>query len=650
MSNNNPQNKRGRSQISKGNDSKAVKKSNYSRSYHNSVDEKKNYHLILIFIVICIIPLIVRLKVYNTHMEQFTWFISEPYFCDLFLYYKQWTFIVIAAIMALIIAVKIYNERKSIQFLPIFIPLGIYAVLALLSATLSKYSSFSFTGSYEQFESVFALLGYCVLTYYAFLYVRTERDLTSVVYFILVAAVIMSILGLLQYTGNDFYVSDAGLELIIPEKYRTADMLTSNFAVNRVSLSLYNPNYVGVYVVLLVPSLVSAIMFKTNIKIKIISVLAVVGLVICLVGAQSLAGLIGLGVAFICFIIFMWRNLIKRLYITIPLILIVIIGFMILNYSTDQLFTKKIVDAIQNSKTNRNLTDMETNDDSISLVYKGNKMNVIVGMNADQSMSLLTYDDNNMIISGAYDITPGLYTITDERFKGIAMGMYEDGSFLIQVDGNNYNFTISSEDGTYYYINEYNRLDKLASAPSAIFTEYEPLASKRGYIWSRTIPLIKDYIILGSGPDTFTMVFPQNDYMNLKENGYGGFLHTKPHSLYLQIAVQTGVLSLIAFLTFYIIYFISSIRLYIKGCFNSNYAKVGLAVFISTLSYMVTGLVNDSSITTAPIFWALMGIGIAVNREAKPIILKELEMLKTDRISDGDEELHIIEKSKFKRK
>ena len=118
--------------------------------------------------------------------------------------------------------------------------------------------------------------------------------------------------------------------------------------------------------------------------------------------------------------------------------------------------------------------------------------------------------------------------------------------------------------------------------------------------------------------------FPQQDYVALHNFGFGNQLLTKPHNLYLQISVQTGLLSLIAFLAFYGMYFISSLKLYLKGKYKSYYAKVGVATLVASLNYMILGLANDSSITVTPVFWVLLGLGITVNRLAKPHIDEEL--------------------------
>jgi hypothetical protein len=70
-------------------------------------------------------------------------------------------------------------------------------------------------------------------------------------------------------------------------------------------------------------------------------------------------------------------------------------------------------------------------------------------------------------------------------------------------------------------------------------------------------------------------------------------------------------------------YFISSVKLYFKGRYKSYYAQVGVAILVASVSYIVLGFANDSSITVAPVFWVLIGLGITVNRLAKPYIEEE---------------------------
>ena len=66
----------------------------------------------------------------------------------------------------------------------------------------------------------------------------------------------------------------------------------------------------------------------------------------------------------------------------------------------------------------------------------------------------------------------------------------------------------------------FSHLDEVKIAPGAIFTSHESFASSRGYIWSRTIPLLKETLFIGTGADTFVIAFPQDDYIGKINSGY----------------------------------------------------------------------------------------------------------------------------------
>ena len=105
---------------------------------------------------------------------------------------------------------------------------------------------------------------------------------------------------------------------------------------------------------------------------------------------------------------------------------------------------------------------------------------------------------------------------------------------------------------------------------AAVWKGHEKALSGRGYIWGRTIPLILKHLIWGSGPDTFAAEFPQTDYVMKANTGAGMYqqLPTKAHSLYLQTALQTGVLSLLCLIkTFF-------------GNENKAAGRIKLAVFL----------------------------------------------------------------------
>jgi len=591
-----------------------------------NIEEQKTHWLTLlpVLFIITILPLIVRLHEYETPLSEYPWFSYNNIYVDFFLYYKQWLFISASLIMAIIIVVRAYLDKSVIKFSPIFIPLTVYALLALLSSVFSKYRNYSFTGMFEQFESVFVLLGYCLVVYYIYLFVQSENDIKLIIKCLLIGVLLLSLIGLTQFIGHDFFATETGLRLITPSIYwNSLDTISFNFGKNRVYLSLYNPNYVGVYVSLVLPILIVLTIFNRKLWMFPVYLLAIAGLIICLIGSHSTAGIIAIVVALALMLILFWRYLLKYFYIAIPLILLCTTSTMLYNKKSDYYLTNQLKEITKIEKTQPSLTDIKTLDDELIITYKDNDLKVRFYVDDNGICILDLFDSEYDIVQSTFEELNGPVTIQDERFPGFVLTpiIYNDVyAFTVKIDGHEWQFTNQTDDNSYYYINKMGRLDKINTAPSAIFTGYEKYASGRGYIWSRTIPLLKKNFILGSGADTFVLEFPQQDYVNLYNYGYSTQLMTKPHSLYLQIGVQTGVLSLIAFIVFYLMYFITSFRIYIKGRFDHYYTKVGLAIFIGTFSYMFVGISNDSTITVAPVFWVLIGLGIVINNKARAVI------------------------------
>jgi hypothetical protein len=613
---------------------KAEKNKKFLNSKTAKINTKtiyKNPYLIPILFTIAILPLIVRMHDYKTPLSQYRWFSNEE-FTDFFLFYKHWLFVITSFIMCFIIIKGKKYKSNIFKSAPIFIPLAVYALSALLSSFISKYRGFSFTGIYEQFESIFAILGYCFLVYYIYLFVQTEQDIAVIIKWLLISSLILSLLGLTQLTGHDFFGSDIGTRLITSPSY-WGKSLTLNF--KKVYLTFYNPNYVGFYVSLVLPILITVILLTKKSRFTLLYLFAALGLILSLSGSGSTAGFIGVFTGCIFLLIFFWRYYLKYYYISIPAFIIAAVAiiciisfngkahnYIIYNFNKLTNLKKSAAPA---------LSDIQTNDKELVIVYNNNKL--ITQFNADDNNSIyiLITDENGESL--AYDTNPenAAMTVQDKRFPGFVFTPVSYENIIgvnVLIDGHEWFFTNQIEDGTFYYLNRYGKFDKIISAPSALFTGYEQYASGRGYLWAKTIPLLKKHILFGSGADTFALEFPQQDYVNAYNFGYGSLFISKPHSLYLQIGVQTGVISLLAYLIFYIIYFISSIRLYIKGLFKSYYAKTGLGIFIGTFSYMICSITNDSSITVAPVFWALIGLGIVINHKAKPLIEEEIKAAK----------------------
>jgi O-antigen ligase len=83
--------------------------------------------------------------------------------------------------------------------------------------------------------------------------------------------------------------------------------------------------------------------------------------------------------------------------------------------------------------------------------------------------------------------------------------------------------------------------------------------------------------------------------------------------MYLQIAMNTGVLSLLSVLTLFGFYILQSLKLYMKSMNNSFASISGAGIFLSICGYLAAGLFNDSLVAVAPVFWILLGLGFVCN-------------------------------------
>ena len=149
------------------------------------------------------------------------------------------------------------------------------------------------------------------------------------------------------------------------------------------------------------------------------------------------------------------------------------------------------------------------------------------------------------------------------------------------------------------------------------FEGYERFASGRGLIWSQTFPVLKKTWLIGSGANTFTFAYPQDNYPDMYYFSGSEMIATRPHCMYLQIAVESGVVSLIALVVFWAWYLLQSVGIYFKSKLETMTERVGFACFLAVFVYLVCGLTNDSMVTVAPVFWCIMGLGLATNRMVK---------------------------------
>jgi hypothetical protein len=123
-------------------------------------------------------------------------------------------------------------------------------------------------------------------------------------------------------------------------------------------------------------------------------------------------------------------------------------------------------------------------------------------------------------------------------------------------------------------------------------TENERIAT-----WGDTLPLIASRPIVGYGPDTFGLVYPQFERINQRY-----VLWDKPHQDALGVAASQGLIGLLA----YIWILVAFVRAFWKG----RYQRGAVALFAGWVAYVVSIQADFSWIPTSIPFWLFAAAAI----------------------------------------
>lgn len=578
--------------------------------------KKSALYFIPVILLLTVVPLIVRMYSFKSGLAQFDWSPASDETLDFFLYYKSLAITVIAAAMSIILAVRYFMKKKEFKFCYEMIPIIIYAALTFLSSIFSQYRYFSFHGAVEVFETVWVLLGYCVIAFYAYQLIDTFEDLDCIMKWMTVGVALMLVIGMLQVTGRDFYTSEFGKKLV------TGGMADIDLAFEkgRVFLGMYNPNYVASYFALIIPMEIALLIQNKKWYFRILYAGMLVLSIICLLASGNRSAIAAFAVTILFILLLFNKRLIKAWKIVLPVTAVIAVVFGTYLKKDDFIIQKFIRLMHAEDRPEDPISEIVTGDNDVAITCNGQVFHAAYDITPEGYINMTIQDDAGTALNTTVDEATFTYAVQDERFPGftvqavnlnneIAMGVFA---------GNVTWYFKKGDDGTYYYYNVYGRWDKINNAPRVWVNFLEKRFEERGTIWSKTIPLLKNCVIFGTGADTYTVVYPQDDYVDKTYDYSTSSMDVKPHCLYLQIAVQSGIPALLAVLVFYIWYFVTGVRLYAKASYQDGMEIIGAGLLLATFTYMVISFLNDSTVTVAPIFWIMMGLGIAVNE-----ILKE---------------------------
>ena len=588
-----------------------------------------------LFFMASVIPLIVKYAEVPLGKDHNEYIASSQNAMDVFSYFKSIYILIGCGILLLCLFEYVFSKRlKSFinwtGFLksPFSIAFIIFLLAIIVSSLGSAYEYTVIHGILERYESVFILLGYFVIFSSVVLFTRSEFQCRFLIYGIMFSCTIIGLIGAFQFFKMDFFMTDLANKLVLsPESYKSGVRLTTKYGYKSYT-TLFNPNSVGSYTALMLPlTVMGAVYYSRGFVIRIWFIICAIVILITAIGCDSAGGLAGLGASAIILLIMLIRLMYKKkgglkilFGIIAGLVCITVIAAL---YSPAgarlYVMTQKLL----------NVSPTSSPFFYKDLAVNGNSADIVT----DNGNIRFTIEDKNLIVS--YNDSPLTPVSTEEKTgsDGQVLSVISNysvpgfGDFIINGVTGAFAFTMNDVEFLFTY-NEDNMMAPLSKLMKPIdlsipvksfgFEGMELWATSRGFIWSRTLPLLIQCMLIGSGPDSFMLKFPQDDIIGkVRFLGNPYMIVDKAHNLYLQTGVNTGVLSMLALIFIFGWYIITGFFSVLKGqAPNEEKWTFGMrmAIVSSVCGYAVASLATDSTVSVSPIFWMVLGLGVALQR------------------------------------
>lgn len=590
---------------------------------------KKNLLFLPAVLTLAIVPLVVHFFLVNVDPAEAA-LIGQSTYGDMYSQAKAGLLMIGAVIMlalGIIFRKKIFQKPDRMQAAYLAAG-GVYLLFAFLSAVCSGNKSIAFWGVHDRAEGFVTIACYFVLFFYTIYTYRDELDLRHLTVALGIVTAVTAFLGVFQFRGHDLLLTDFGKSLIIsPWDQDKVNGLNPQIGAGKLWGTLYHYDYIGSFAGIAVPFFLVLAFSARSMRSRVLLWIAEALSLWVLLGSTSRAGIIGVGMALLLCIILFGRVIVRRWKISLPCLALVVLAAAGANFATHgKIFERvpSLMSDIGSVFQSGSSVDHRSQLPVRNVASEGNTI-VVTTQSGDILKASLAGNQLHLADGQGQKITVTQQNarslITDPRFRRfgfsfVKMGENNSLGVVVLIDGQQQFFFRMDSPTKLQLTNPSGTFDvtSLASPPSFGFRGKEKLGSARGYIWSRANAMVPKNLILGSGPDTFVLNFPQNDLFG-KYWAYGttNMLVDKPHNLYLQTILGEGGIAFLAFLVILLLYVVDSLRLY---ALKKSYCRgqlFGAAVCLGIVGYLFAGFFNDSIVSVAPIFWIFLGTGIALN-------------------------------------
>lgn len=564
-----------------------------------------------------LIPLIVKLKMIPVHSTVSEIWTDGHIDADFFSYYKNAALISFAVLAVIMLLSGIMLHKIKLKPMLFYAPLIVFVLFAVLSTVFSEYKHIAIFGFTGRYEGLFIILAYMALFFVSLHVFNSDMGIKLLMTCLIISSTLICFIGILQFCGLDLLRTTMVQNIIMPgEAVDAFNIRSDNYAgtpyENAIYGTLFNSNTFGMYISMLFPfSLMLTMTAKKKLHLVASAVYSCL-MFACLLGSYSRAAYAAAAVGAIFGLIllcFKQRASWKRILTVFSLFIIV---FILISFQSGGAINKRFVSFFHTIKEESIRPDLdkvrnfETEGNMLTLYSEFTELHIEL---SDGKFTF--FDDGNNPLDLKFIEDSNLHTFINKKYdtysiqvSGNIINIIKDRSFLLFAVVNN----------EFVPLDSHGRVINIRPIESFGFTGLERFASARGYIWSRSIPLMKHTLFLGHGPDTFAMYFPQDDYLGKLNFMYdANILIDKPHNMYLQTAINTGVISLISFVCLLVYFFVSCFRVLKSKKITNHCSIYGMIINAAIPGYLAAGMFSDSSVSAAPVFWVLLGASICIN-------------------------------------
>lgn len=572
----------------------------------------------LVYIYISILPWIIFRKelLFNTE-EKKIMPVKTAGNTDYFLYGKAAFTIAVGILLFILLFVEItvFHEKlldfKTRRDRILFGCMGIYIVCTVMSTILADYKKTALSGGVNSCEGMWVLLLYPVLFLAAKFVFEMDRhkestDLkqqqaaekwSSLEWIVLIQAVILWVLSVIELLYQPVGQLAAGHE-------------TQSPYVNMISLSFPSPAYCAGYIVLLAPFCMY-FMVKADSLLRSVmwSVLTVTTVTACFL-TRSTAGfylVIAEGVGFAVYAV-VWRKLQTWKMPAVKAVSVAaVIGVVLL---TNMAAGGKIGSAVAASAVNGTtpvhkseyykVKEIQVQDNTVTITGEENAF--ICRLNEQQN---IIFTDENRNVLDVSSENNSIYF--PEPYETVSAGFENNALWLDLGYKGRIRFYIAG--GKFYPMAADGSLIRdISSGMSKENTRFDSIITGRGYIWRKTVPVLKNTVLFGHGAGTFAFYFKQFDYAGLlNSQGEVDLMIDRPHSWYLQMACSQGIFCMMAVVALIATVCVSGIKRFTSKKPELKKEAIDMAAVTAIIAFCIFEGITDGSVSVNPLLWVVLG-------------------------------------------